>query len=165
MPLESEATSKLRGILVNIHGHVLMVGTGGSFVAAEFAAKLVTQYHDDVYAEACKPRDVMINGINKVSAVFLFSYSGKTKDIHIVYDFCKQKCVPVFIITKYTSSSDEKLYDTNEIISYNASKSTTKERGFISMAGTMIPMCIFGELYYTSEIEGETLQIVFSKVL
>lgn len=146
--LESGATLKLREILESIHGQVLMVGTGGSFAAAEFAAKCVSRYHPDVLAQACHPRDIFIRGLNKINAVMLFSYSGKTKDIQSVYELCRKEGIPVYIVTKYERLNNDGLYDEESIISYNASKSNTKERGFISMAGTLIPMCIFGEIYY-----------------
>ncbi len=147
--LESEAVQRLRQVLDTIHGNILMVGTGGSFAAAKFAAKCVTQYHPDAFAKTCHPRDIMILGLNKVNAVLLFSYSGKTKDIKSVYDFCRKVDVPVYVITKYECLNNQELYAEKSVISYNASKSSTKERGFLSMAGTLIPMCIFGEIYYS----------------
>lgn len=146
--LESNAGEKLREVLKDIHGHVLMVGTGGSFAAAEFAAKCVTQYQPDVVAQACHPRDIIIQGLNKIDAVILFSYSGKTKDIFRVYEMCQKKGIKAYIITKYIYSPEDKLYEKEAIISYSATNSSTKERGFISMAGTLIPMCIFGDIFY-----------------
>lgn len=148
--LESNAAQKLREVLNSIKGQILMVGTGGSFAAAEFAAKCVSQYHPNALAQACHPRDIAIHGLSKINAVMLFSYSGKTKDIQSIYNFCQKEGVEVYIITKYESSGDEGLYDEDTLISYSASKSSTKERGFISMAGTLIPMCIFGEIYYSN---------------
>lgn len=148
--LESNATQKLREVLNSIKGQILMVGTGGSFAAAEFAAKCVSQYHPNALAQACHPRDIAIHGLSKINAVMLFSYSGKTKDIQSIYNFCQKEGVEVYIITKYEDSCDEGLYDEDTLISYSASKSSTKERGFISMAGTLIPMCIFGEIYYSN---------------
>lgn len=152
--LESGATQKLREVLNSTHGSMLMVGTGGSFAAAKFAAKCVSKYHTDALAQACHPRDIIIQGLNKINAVILFSYSGKTKDIHSVYELCRKEGVSVYVITKYERLNNDGLYDEESIISYSASKSSTKERGFISMAGTLIPMCIFGEIYY-SESNGD----------
>lgn len=148
--LESNASQKLREVLNSISGHILMVGTGGSFAAAEFAAKCVSQYHPSALAKACHPRDIAIQGLKKINAVLLFSYSGKTKDIQSVYEICRKEGVNVYIITKYANFDDESFYDEECLISYSASKSGTKERGFISMAGTLIPMCILGEIYYTN---------------
>lgn len=148
--LESNAAQRLHEILSSIKGQVLMVGTGGSFAAAEFAAKCISQYHQNALAQACHPRDIAIHGLSKINAVMLFSYSGKTKDIQSVYDFCRKEGVKVYIITKCEFSGNEGLYEEETIISYSASKSSTKERGFLSMAGTLIPMCIFGEIYYSN---------------
>lgn len=148
--LESNAAQRLQEILSSIKGYVLMVGTGGSFAAAEFAAKCVSQFHPNILAQSCHPRDIAIDGLSKIDTVILFSYSGKTKDIQSVYDLCQKEGVKVYIITKYEYSVNDSLYDENALISYSTSKSSTKERGFISMAGTLIPMCIFGEIYYSN---------------
>ena len=98
--LDSNASLKLRKALESVNGHILMVGTGGSFAAAEFAAKCVTQYHPNAVAYAYHPRDIIIRGLSKVDAVILFSYSGKTKDIQRVYNLCQDKKVSVYVITK-----------------------------------------------------------------
>lgn len=152
--LESSASQRLQEVLKQVNGQMLMVGTGGSFAAAEFAAKCVTQYHPKAVAHACHPRDIVISGLKKIDTVMLFSYSGKTKDIQRIYELCKKENVPVYIITKRECSRNKEIYDDVSIISYSTSKSTTRERGFISMAGTLIPMCIFGDIFYKGTDKG-----------
>lgn len=149
--LESDAKQRLKDVLCTVHNQILMVGTGGSYVAANFTAKIINKYHNDAYAIPCKPRDVVVNGLRKVDAVFLFSYSGKTKDIQIVYELCKKNKIPVYIITKLDPKISKGLFDERSVISYNSSKTNSKERGFLSMAGTLIPMCLFAELFFDND--------------
>lgn len=147
--LESEAVVQLKKILLLLRGQVLMVGTGGSFAAAVFAAKCVTQFHPEAYAIACHPRDVLIRGLDKVNTVFLFSYSGKTKDIQRVFELCVDNNIPAYIVTKLTKEDSIGSYDQESLITYSSPPNVnTKERGFISMAGTLIPMCIFGDVHF-----------------
>ena len=147
--LESDAIIALKNIFDSLQGQILMVGTGGSYAAAVFAAKCVSTYNPNIIAYSYHPRDVSIIGLDKVAAVILFSYSGRTKDIENIYRTCKKKGVLVYIVTKYNNENGTGIYDEKSIISYNSSKQSTKERGFISMAGTLIPMSLFGELYYS----------------
>ena len=147
--LESGAAKRLQEVLNSINGNILMIGTGGSFAAAEFAAKCVNQYHPSASARSCRPRDALIMGIEKVDAVILFSYSGRTKDIQNVYQFCEKRGVPVFVLTKLDNLDNIEPYSREALISYNSTKSSAKEHGFISMAGTLIPMCLFGQIYYS----------------
>ena len=146
--LESNACQRLWQVLNTLSGLLLMVGTGGSYAAAEFASKCINEFHPNAVACSYHPRDLFVLGLKKVKAVFLFSYSGKTSDIQMVYNLCKSNGIPAYLITKYDYDEHDTLYDEESIISYNVSKSRSKERGFISMAGTLIPMCIFGEIYY-----------------
>lgn len=145
--LESGASKQVKEILDNIEGMIYMVGTGGSFVSACYAAKIVNSFQKSSNAVACHPRDIVINRLGKVNAVFLFSYSGSTKDILNIYNLCKANKIPVYLVTKKRGSDLSDL-NSNAIISYSNSNSDAKERGFLSIAGTLIPMCIFAEAYY-----------------
>lgn len=149
--LESDADKHLRDIVNEIHGRILTVGTGGSFAAAEFASKCINRFHPDSTAVSCRPRDILVQGLHKTDAVFLYSYSGKTKDIRNVYDFCCDRNISVYIITKLSVRECEKYYRKDSIISYCSSHTATKERGFISIAGTLIPMSIMGQIYYSDK--------------
>lgn len=163
--LESDAAQRLHDLLLSSKGNMMMVGTGGSYAAAVFAAKCITEFHPTSSAQACHPRDLFVQGLNKIDLVLLFSYSGKTKDIQNVYNLCKKEGVAVFVLTKYEYSGDDNLYEKETVISYSASKSSTKERGFISMAGTLIPMSLFGEVFFpnTSCSFREYLKDCFSR--
>lgn len=145
--MESDASQRVKAILDGIDGTIYMVGTGGSYASALYAAETVNEYHPTSKAVACHPRDILISGLNKVTAVFLFSYSGSTKDIMNVYALCEERGVPVCLVTKKQSTGFPEL-PSDSIISYSNSNSSTKERGFLSIAGTLIPMCVFAEAYY-----------------
>lgn len=162
--LESEASTNLKQILKNTDGMIYMVGTGGSFVSACYAAEVVNSFHRKANAFSYHPRDVLINGLKKADLVILFSYSGKTKDILNIYDQCLTCNIPVYLITKM-KKNDMPNMNTSSIISYSNSSSDAKERGFLSMAGTLIPMCIFGKVYYDESDSSfkEFLTNIFSR--
>lgn len=145
--LDSCASSQVKSVLDSIEGIICMIGTGGSFTAAYYAAEVINQCHNTSKAIAYHPRDALIDGLNKVNAVFLFSYSGNTKDILTVYSMCIRNSIPVYLVTKKHYSSLPELNGAT-IISYSNSTSDAKERGFLSMAGTLIPMCIFTEAFF-----------------
>ena len=139
--------NRLQGILTSVKGIVFTVGTGGSYAAATYAAKVINDSDFPVYACAKHPRDVLIEGTMHVSLVLLFSYSGKTWDIRQVYNHCKQNGISVFVITNMNMASNNGYYSTEDILSYNESLKSKNERGFISMAGTIIPATIFTQAF------------------
>ena len=145
--LESQASNFVKSVLDGIDGTICMVGTGGSFASACYAAEVINEHHKTAKAFACHPRNALIDGLKKVNAVFLFSYSGNTKDILAVYSMCIANSVPVYLVTKKRCSSLTDLNPTS-IISYSNSNSDAKERGFLSMAGTLIPMCTFVQAFW-----------------
>ena len=151
--LDSDAEDKLRNAIRNLSGNIVMVGTGGSYSAAIFASKVLNEYMVNVYSSVCHPREFMFENMEKVSAVFLFSYSGKTNDIQSVYRLCKKLNIPVYVITKMSYEKAMNYYSSmDDVISYSASKINSNERGFISMAGTIIPMVLFGKIFYDKGI-------------
>lgn len=150
LALDSDAVEKIEKVLNSANGNIVVVGTGGSFSAAVFIAKCISQFHPCSIAKAYRPRDVLIRGFSKVNRVILLSYSGMTKDIQNVYKACKIAGVKVNLISNLQCDSDAKFYETNDVISYRP-KNGTRERGFLSMAGTLIPMALFGEIYYKGE--------------
>lgn len=148
---ESDAVEKLDNILATLFGNVVMVGTGGSFPAAVFASKCINHFHPFTTAIPLHPRDLIIRGLRKVNTVMLFSYSGKTKDIQRVYELCNDHHVQAYLITKMSELECHNMVSSDSLISYSSSTINSRERGFISIAGTLIPMCLFGSIYYDSE--------------
>ena len=114
--------------------NVAIVGTGGSFISAHFIAKLLSQELAKPVI-ALKPRDVFIYPIKNISSAILLTYSGKTPDILTVNDYLKKNNIKSYIIT-----NQEKDNPKENIISYNSSRT---EKGFLAVAGTIIPIYLF----------------------
>ena len=145
--LQTDAVENVRRQLSNLPDRVLTVGTGGSYAAALFAAKCINTFEKSI-AISIKPRDALLCPLEKFGLVLLFSYSGTTNDIQVVYSACRAKGVPVCVITALDPAVNSCPFERKDIISYAVDSPDFEEHGFISMASTLIPMCLFGNHYY-----------------
>ena len=163
--LESDASKQIREVLDNIEGLVYMIGTGGSYVSACYVAEVVNCFSKTASAIVFHPRDIAIHGLGKANAIFLFSYSGSTKDILNIYQLGRECSIPTYMITKKRVSDGDDFNFTNTLISYSNSNSNARERGFLSMAGTLIPMCVFAEIFYddSEDLFSDFLKECFTK--
>lgn len=116
--------------------NVTIIGTGGSFISAHFIAKLLSQELAKPII-VLKPRDVFIYPIKNISSAILLTYSGKTPDILTVNDYLKKNNIKSYIVTNQKKDNPEE-----NIISYNSSKT---EKGFLAVAGTIIPIYLFAK--------------------
>lgn len=116
--------------------NVAIVGTGGSFISAHFIAKLLSQELAKPII-ALKPRDIFIYPIKNINFAILLTYSGKTPDILTVNDYLKKNNIKRYIVTNQEKDNPEE-----NIISYNSSRT---EKGFLAVAGTIIPIYLFAK--------------------
>lgn len=116
--------------------NVTIIGTGGSFISAHFIAKLLSQELAKPII-VLKPRDVFIYPIKNISSAILLTYSGKTPDILTVNDYLKKNNIKSYIVTNQKKDNPEE-----NIISYNSSRT---EKGFLVVAGTIIPIYLFAK--------------------
>ena len=116
--------------------NVAIVGTGGSFISAHFIAKLLSQELAKPII-ALKPRDIFIYPIKNINFAILLTYSGKTPDILTVNDYLKKNNIKSYIVTNQKKDNSEE-----NIISYNSSRT---EKGFLAVAGTVIPIYLFAK--------------------
>jgi len=116
--------------------NVAIVGTGGSFISAHFIAKLLSQELAKPII-ALKPRDIFIYPIKNINFAILLTYSGKTPDILTVNDCLKKNNIKSYIVTNQKKDNPEE-----NIISYNSSRT---EKGFLAVAGTVIPIYLFAK--------------------
>ena len=103
--------------------NVAIIGTGGSFISANFITKLLSQELAKPVI-ALKPRDVFIYPIKNISSAILLTYSGKTPDILTVNDYLKKNNIKSYIVTNQKKDNPEE-----NTISYNSSRT---EKGFFS---------------------------------
>lgn len=132
-----DTVSEIQKLITNIkkqRDNVAIIGTGGSFISAHFIAKLLSQELAKPII-ALKPRDIFIHPIKNISFAILLTYSGKTPDILTVNDCLKKNNIKSYIVT-----NQEKDNPKENIISYNSSRT---EKGFLAVAGTIIPIYLF----------------------
>ena len=151
--LNTDAINRIQKVFTNKKGVVFTVGTGGSFAAAVYVAKLINNICINNYACAKHPRDVLIEGIDHANMVLLFSYSGRTWDIRRVYDLCKLSGKEVYVITLMDYINCRKYFNVEDVISYSGIDRVSKERGFISIARTIIPISLFTQAFYGPNVD------------
>ena len=145
----SKAIDNIYNINFNTNESYIFTGTGGSYTASIFSSLVINAlYGSNVYA--LLPRDILFRNNNLINKVILFSYSGTTNDLHE-----GTKCFDTknkYIITK--GDTKDIVAKTNipnkNIISYRTNVNKSKERGFLSLEGTLSPASIF-LMYYLKE--------------
>ncbi len=146
--IHSKASNKINDINFNENNNCLFIGTGGSYVGAYFASKVINLiYGCNTYA--MYPRDVLYRNNNNIDKIILFSYSGTTDDIITsVKDLNKKN---LYIVTK--GELQNIVLKTGilkkNIISYRTSSNKSKERGFLAFEGAVAPSAIFLKHYLT----------------
>jgi len=112
------------------------VGTGGSFAVAHFAALLLTKSSSNPVLPI-RPFDFIRNGVKVPSAIFI-SNSGKTPDVLCALDHALTLGVQkrVFITGASSQVSSDHLRQSKDLLLCTGANG---ERGFLSVAGTIIP--------------------------
>lgn len=136
---------------------MLIVGAGGSFSSALVIKQMLEIGYGTSEIDAVTPQTAIkklkqfssiIEGKFKTfyNVVIAISYSGKTPDIHKVYEVCKNVGIEFILITKESDLSEMYPNHHNIISYYNKNDYTGNERGMISMAATLSPIAIFEDL-------------------
>lgn len=145
--LKSDAYNKIKAIdFLNLKNSIF-IGTGGSFAPAKIASKII----NDVYGIttlSLLPRDVYYRNNSQVDKAFLFTYSGTTNDLYVSTFAIKND--NKYIITKGEIQKiiEQTKIDKNNIISYRTKTNKSKERGFLSFEGSLVPASLFLKLYF-----------------
>jgi len=116
--------------LQEIQTSVLCVGSGGSSVVSEFASIIFNQFNGCA-SKTLDPRDLLYHNNDAYKNVFISSYSGKNYGVETA---CENNC------TKYLFSTNN--LDSNIIKSITYNSSLEKEKSFISLGATIMPMSI-----------------------
>lgn len=147
----SNAYTKVEKMINNLKGNTIFCGTGGSYAASYFASRVVNTTKG-IWTEANLPRDIIYKNIKDIKNIIAFSYSGTTNDIVETLNYGKDK--NRYLITKGNIVNNEL-----EVISYLNSKSKTgKERGFLSIEGTIFPASLFAKYYFNLEEQEQNFE-------
>lgn len=140
----SNSYNQVKKMIDNLKGNTIFCGTGGSYAASYFASKVINNTKG-IWTEADFPRNIIYKNIKNIKNIIAFSYSGTTNDIIEILNYGMNK--NRYLITKGDITNNE-----FEVISYLNSKSKTgKERGFLSIEGTVFPASLFAKYYYDLE--------------
>ena len=144
--INSNASNKIDDIEFNENCNCLFIGTGGSYAAARFSAKIINLLYG-CSTNSMYPRDVLYRNNSNIDKVVLFSYSGTTNDIITsVKDLDKKN---IYMVTKGELQNivlKTGIFKKN-ILSYRTSSNKGKERGFLSFEGAVAPSAIFLKHY------------------
>lgn len=136
---------KSNDILSEIKGNVISIGTGGSFPITLFLEKVLVE-KNNCFVKSMKARDLIYTNENP-DYIVAFTYSGKTPSI--VKGFNSKSSNKV--IYTFDEISEEILISENNIISYK--NKMEKEKSFISVSSTLIPLCLISKYYKDIDIE------------
>lgn len=129
--------------LAYVQESVICVGSGGSGVVSEFASKVFIEKNQCI-AATMDPRDLLYDkSISLFKELFICSYSGKNYGVEIAL---KSKINQ----NLFTNNSD--LTERVNIINYQSS--LEKEKSFISLGATLIPISILLNYY----LEGKSFE-------
>jgi len=134
-------TSDLKKIseeLKKIKGPTICVGSGGSRVVADFVSKVLAE-KNNILTTTMDPRDLLYNkSVKHYDNIFVCSYSGKNHGVGTALSLNKNKYL-------LTNSTEEK--EGVKLLTYTSKE--PKEKSFISLGATLMPIAIMYEYYYS----------------
>ncbi len=136
--LKNTNLEETRRVLSTIKSPTLVTGTGGSRVVSIFTSKILAK-KNGIIAEPTEPRDMIYKDLSPYHNVLSCSYSGTNYGVETSFNNN---------LNHYLLSSTKVEGITN--ITYDTSLS--KEKSFISLAATLIPMSIMLDYY----LDGQT---------
>lgn len=122
--------TNLKEALDNVEGTAITIGCGGSLVVANYLSKVLAERK--IFSVCRNARDIMHES-GKADFLFAFSYSGKTHGIQLALDKFHGK--------KYLITCNSKIQEIpNENVILLGYENMEKEKSFISLSSTLIPM-------------------------
>lgn len=131
--LKNTNLEETRKILQSIKSPTIVTGVGGSKVVAVFTSKILAK-KNEIISESFEPRDIIYKPSQGYSNILACSYSGTNYGVQTSFQNN---------LNKYLLSSTKVDNVTN--ITYQTS--LPKEKSFISLAATLIPMTIMLDYY------------------
>ena len=133
--LERTDLEKIRYELSKINTPTILSGVGGSSVVSEFG-KHILETTNGIITLNSEPRDFIYRNNNGFSNVIACSYSGNNYGVELSFNNN---------LKKYLLSNNS--YDDEMITYLQYLTSIDKERSFISLGATLIPVTIFLDYY------------------
>jgi sugar/nucleoside kinase (ribokinase family)/fructoselysine-6-P-deglycase FrlB-like protein len=127
--------------LLDGSGTAYTIGTGGSFAVANFVS-LALNKSGRFFAQSVRPYDYIRVG-GKSDFVVVVSYSGATKDCaEAIKAALRRKVGAIYLLTREVQPPLASLLrERDVVVSYG--HGVTKERGFVSIEGTVVPCAVW----------------------
>jgi sugar/nucleoside kinase (ribokinase family)/fructoselysine-6-P-deglycase FrlB-like protein len=146
--------------LLDLSGSAYVVGSGGSYAAAQYIATLL-ETRSQLFPRALHPREY-VSAARRSDVVVAVTYSGSTPDIAHVLRRARDLGVPnVFVLTASQRPDLGHDFPEANFIRYGpprprsgfeldspARRHGTRERGFVSIAGTVLPCFLMAAATY-----------------
>ena len=140
---------QIRHILSNINDSTIITGVGGSSVVSKFASKVLNQ-KNKIIATNSEPRD-MIYRSNAYKNVIACTYSGNK----FVTDLSFREGLKKYLLSTNSINNDN-------ITNLTYREILPREKSFISLATTLIPVSILLD-YYTDGNSKEFIDLIKEK--
>lgn len=133
--LNNSDLESIRNELSNLNQPTIFSGVGGSSVVSEFGAKLINK-KNGILTINSEPRDFIYRNNNSFKNVVACSYSGNNYGVELSF---------LNNFKKYLLSNNS--FDNNEVTYLQYNTTIDKERSFISLGATLIPISIMMDYY------------------
>ena len=133
--LDNTDLDYIRNVLLQLDEPTIFSGVGGSSVVSEFGAKVINAKNDIVSVNS-EPRDFLYRNNSAFRNVIACSYSGNNYGVEL--SFLEE-------LRKYLLSNNS--FDNDEVTYLKYNTAIDKERSFISLGATLIPVSILMNYY------------------
>ncbi len=159
--LESEAYENVEILLNNIKNNCIVIGAGGSYAASYYASRVINNVKG-ITSISMYPREMIYRNNENIENVIAISYSGTSPDILNAFNKVNAN---ISIITKGMKEKVKTKVEENiNIISYcNAKHSSGRERGFLSIEGTVSPAALFAKYCYNLKNDNKKFEEFFKE--
>ena len=148
--LEKTDLEFIRSELLKIKDASIVSGVGGSSVVSEFGSKVLNQ-KNSIISINCEPRDFLYQGVSGFKNVISCSYSGNNYGVDLSFDNDLKK----YLLSNNPSSSED-------VVNLQYQTTIDKERSFISLGATLIPVSILMDYYLEGE-DNKLLDLILEK--
>lgn len=145
----TDDTMYIMECLRDLKGNTISIGSGGSYVVAEFASSVLSQANR-IIANTLDPRDLLYADLRPFDNIFIASYSGSNFGVKSSILDGKNNYL----------LSNRKTKIKNEVLLHYDMED---EHSFISIKSTIIPMAILLK-YYLQEKFIETIEDIFASL-
>ena len=137
--LDNTDLDYIRNVLSQLDEPTIFSGVGGSSVVSEFGAKVINAKNDIVSVNS-EPRDFLYRNNTSFKNVVACSYSGNNYGVEL--SFLKG-------LRRYLLSNNS--FDDSDVTYLKYDTTIDKERSFISLGATLIPVSILMDYYLNGQ--------------